>query len=143
MDGKDSKENAIVHDDTLVSLPAPYEDVRGEIQTLVDGGVHSVQIITSKAGTVRGNHYHRSDSHYMYVIQGTMRYYQRMAGDTSAPSLLTVKKGQMVYTPPMMEHAVEFVGDSIVLNITGKPRDQSSYEGDVIRVDLHKPFAPS
>jgi len=127
----------------LVSLPAPFEDMRGVIQTLVDGGIHSIQIITSKAGTVRANHYHRTDSHHMYVIKGTMKYFHRPAGDTSAPSWVYVKEGQMVFSPPRVEHAVEFIEDSVFLNITGKPRDQGSYEDDLVRVDLHKPFIPA
>ncbi|KUI06075.1 cupin domain-containing protein [Mycobacterium sp. IS-3022] len=122
----------------IVSLPAAFEDARGVIQTLVDGGVQSVQIITSKANTVRANHYHKTDSHYMYVLKGTMKYVHRAAGDTSAPSWLLVKEGQLVYTPPLVEHAVEFLEDSAFLNITGKPRDQSSYEDDLVRVDLYK-----
>ena len=126
----------------VVSMPAPIEDMRGGIQTLVDGGIQCIQIITSKLGTVRANHYHRTDSHYMYVIQGTMRYFHRPAGDTSAPDWIYVKEGQMVFTPPMVEHAVEFTEDTTFINITGKPRDQGSYEDDLVRVDLYKPFAP-
>jgi oxalate decarboxylase/phosphoglucose isomerase-like protein (cupin superfamily) len=124
----------------VICLPAPYEDVRGVIQTLVDGGIHSIQIITSKAGTVRANHYHKNDSHHMYVIKGAMRYFHRIVGDVSPPSWVYVKEGQMVFTPPMMEHAVEFIEDSVFLNITGQARDQGTYENDIVRVDLHKPF---
>ena len=127
----------------VICLPAPFEDERGVIQTLVDGGIHSIQIITSKAGSTRANHYHRGDSHHMYVVSGNMRYYHRPVGDTSPPTWVYVKEGQMVFTPPMMEHAVEFLEDSVFLNITGMPRDQSSYEDDIIRVNLHKPFVPS
>ena len=122
----------------IVSMTAPCEDERGVIQTLVDGGIHSIQIITSKANTVRANHYHKTDSHYMYVIRGAMKYFHRPAGDTSPPTWLLVKAGQMVFTPPLVEHAVEFLEDSEFLNITGKPRDQRSYEGDLVRVELHK-----
>lgn len=123
----------------IVSLPAPFEDARGMIQTLVEGGVHSVQIITSKANSVRANHYHRTDSHYMYVLTGAMKYFHRPAGDKSAPTWLLVSAGQLVYSPPMVEHAVEFVEDSVFLNITGKPRDQAAYEDDLVRVELHQP----
>jgi hypothetical protein len=49
----------------------------------------------------------------------------------------------MVFTPPMVEHAVEFLEDSVFLNITGKPRDQGSYEQDLVRVELYKPFIPT
>ncbi len=124
----------------IVSLPAPFEDSRGVIQTLVEGGIQSVQVITSRATTVRANHYHKTDSHFMYVIKGTMRYLHRPVGQTSPPEWLLVKEGQLVFSPPLVEHAVEFLEDSVVLNITGKPRDQGSYENDLVRVNLYKPF---
>lgn len=122
----------------IVSMPAPFEDARGVIQTLVDGGIETIQVITSKASTVRANHYHKTDSHFMYVVKGVMKYFHRPAGDKSAPTWLLVKAGQMVFTPPLVEHAVEFLEDSEFLNITGKPRDQVSYEDDLVRVELHK-----
>jgi len=122
----------------IVSMTAPFEDDRGFIQTLVDGGIQAVQVITSKANTVRANHYHKTDSHFMYVVKGVMKYFHRPAGDKSAPRWLLVKAGQMVFTPPMVEHAVEFIEDSEFLNITSKPRNQGSYEDDIVRVELHK-----
>lgn len=122
----------------IVSMPASYEDGRGVIQTLVDGGIQCIQIITSKANTVRANHYHKTDSHFMYVVKGVMKYFHRPAEDKSAPEWLLVKTGQMVFTPPLVEHAVEFIEDSEFLNITSKPRDQGSYEDDLVRVELHK-----
>ncbi|MFH1062521.1 MAG: hypothetical protein V1747_06510 [Candidatus Omnitrophota bacterium] len=122
----------------IVPLDKPFKDARGDIQTLVVGGIQSVQIITSKANTVRANHYHKTDSHYMYLIKGVMKYFHRPAGDKTEPACFIIKPGQMVFTPPMVEHAVEFLEDSEFINITGKPRDQGSYEDDLVRVELHK-----
>jgi quercetin dioxygenase-like cupin family protein len=125
--------------DPLIPLPAPFVDARGAIQTLVDGGIQSVQVITSKKGSVRANHFHRADSHHMYVVKGLMKYFHRKAGDTTPPTWILVKEGEMVFTPPLVEHAVEFLEDSVFLNITGKPRDQGSYEDDLVRVNLYMP----
>lgn len=122
--------------DPLVPLPAPFEDTRGVIQTLVDGGVRTVQVITSKSGTVRANHYHRADSHYMYVIAGSMEYHYRPAGSTEPPAKLTLGVGQMVFTPPMVEHAVRFPEDTVFVNVTSESRIQFDYENDVVRVKL-------
>jgi quercetin dioxygenase-like cupin family protein len=124
---------------TLVPLPPAFEDARGKIQTLVDGGIQSVQVITSKASSVRANHYHKADSHYMYVVTGSMRYYHRPVGDKSPPTMLVVRAGEMVFTPSQVEHAVEFPEDTVFLNITGKSREQKSYEDDLVRVELLKP----
>jgi quercetin dioxygenase-like cupin family protein len=125
--------------DTPVPLPPAFEDARGKIQTLVEGGIESVQVITSKASTVRANHYHKTDSHFMYVVQGSMKYYHRPVGDKSPPAMLLVREGEMVYTPPLVEHAVEFPEDTVFMNITGKSREQKSYEDDLVRVELLKP----
>jgi quercetin dioxygenase-like cupin family protein len=122
----------------VVSLPEPFVDARGAIQTLVEGGIHSVQIISSKTDTVRANHYHKSDSHYMYVVTGSMKYYSRSAGAKEQPRWVLVTAGQMVFTPPLVEHAVHFLEDSVFLNITSEPRDQSSYEDDLVRVELFR-----
>jgi len=128
------------HVGPIVSLPMPFEDSRGVIQTLVDGEIQAIQIITSVKGSVRANHFHKTDSHFMYVVSGRMKYFHRVAGETQAPTWLTIEAGQMVYSPPMIEHAVEFLEDSIFLNITGKSREQGVYEDDLVRVDLYKPF---
>ena len=126
----------------IVSLPMPFEDSRGIIQTLVDGGIQAIQIITSIRGSVRANHFHKTDSHFMYVVSGRMKYFHRPAGEKGAPTWLTIEAGQMVYSPPMIEHAVEFLEDSVFLNITAKSREQGSYENDLVRVDLYKQFKP-
>jgi dTDP-4-dehydrorhamnose 3,5-epimerase-like enzyme len=123
----------------FVILPSSFEDARGNIQTLVEGGVHSVQVITSKAHTVRANHWHREDSHYLYMVEGVMEYYYRAVGESGEPNCVIVNKGQLIFTPPMLEHATYFLEDSVFLNITGKPRDQGSYENDTVRVELFNP----
>lgn len=122
-----------------VELPAPFVDARGAIQTLVQADIQAVQVITSKAGAIRANHYHRADWHYMYLVSGTMKYFWRPVGLKIEPKFLLVHAGQLVYTPPLVEHAVEYLEDSMFMNIAGGPRDQTSYEEDLVRVELIKP----
>lgn len=125
--------------DPIVILSDAYEDERGKIQTIVEGGIHSLQIITSKAGTVRANHWHKEDSHYLYMVKGSMEYHYRAVGDKNPPKCVIVKEGQMIFTPPLLEHATYFLEDSSFLNITSHPRDQSTYENDIVRIELVKP----
>lgn len=136
MNKVEAKTKAKDLNDPFVILPTPYEDARGAIQTLVEGGIHSIQVITSKAGTVRANHWHREDSHYLYMVEGVMEYYYRPVGDTSEPRCVIVKAGQQIFTPSNLEHATHFLEDSVFLNITSNPRDQHSYEDDIVRVNL-------
>jgi len=125
--------------DQIVPLPAPFTDARGAIQTLVQGTFNAAQIITSKAGMIRSNHYHKEDWHYLFVISGAMRYLYRPAGSTQPPKEFTVRAGQLVYTPPLVEHATEFLEDTLMVNLAGGVRDQASYESDLVRVELLKP----
>ena len=100
-------ENAAAGKEPRVDLPAPHSDARGSIQPLVDDEIRSAQLIHSKAGTVRANHFHKTDYHYMYVLSGAFDYYYRPTGSEAEPQCLRVQAGQMVYTPPMVDHAEE------------------------------------
>lgn len=114
-------------------------DDRGEMSYLLDGKikVNSVLLITSKKGAVRANHCHRKDSHYAYVLKGKMKYFYRDAKKKGAPTKnLVVKAGDIIYTPPMEDHAMKFLEDSAFLALTTEKRSQKSYEKDLIRVKL-------
>lgn len=123
----------------IVPLPEPFVDERGGIYPLVDAVMESAVLITSKKGTVRANHYHKTDWHYCYVMEGEIEYYHRPCNETGEPECVTVKKGELFYTPPMVEHAMKFTEDTVFLTLGGNPRDQDSYESDLVRVELVKP----
>jgi len=120
----------------LVELPAPFVDARGAIQPLVDEPLGSAQVITCAKGSVRGNHHHKSDWHYCYVVSGSIDYYWRAAGSTEPPSHVRVDAGQMFFTPAMTDHAMLFPEDTTFVNLARNPRQQDSYEDDIVRVQL-------
>lgn len=120
----------------MVSLEKPFVDVRGAIQPLVDRMMKSAVMIESKAGSLRANHYHKTDWHYCYVISGRIDYFHRPTGSTAEPEMLSVEAGQMVFTPPMVDHGMKFPVDTVFLTLSRNPRDQATYEADVVRVDM-------
>ena len=128
---------------TLIALDAAFTDARGAIQPLVEGGFASAQLISSTPGSIRANHYHREDWHYCYMVSGAMRYWYRKVGDAAAPACIEVRAGQMIFTPPMEEHAMEFTEQSVFINFANRQRDQASYEKDLVRVELIKPASNS
>jgi len=131
-----SKAEDSAHEKVRVHLPEPLSDARGTIQPLVDDEIKSAQLISSKAGSVRANHYHKTDYHYMYLLTGAFDYYHRPTGSSEEPSCVRVCAGEMVFTPPMVEHAVRFVEDTTFVNFAGRRRDQDSYESDLVRIKL-------
>ena len=120
----------------LVNLDKPFADSRGSIQPLVDSIMKSAVMIHSKAGSLRANHYHKTDWHYCYVISGKIKYYHKELNSDKAPELLVVEKGNMVFTPPLVEHCMKFPEDTLFLTLSRNPRDQETYELDVIRTNL-------
>ena len=122
-----------------VELEHPHVDDRGSIQSLVNFPMKNLSLISSKKGTVRSNHYHVTDWHYMYVLSGSFDYYYRPSGSEAAPAMINVKAGGMVFTPPMEDHATVFLEDTQLLAMSRNPRDQEAYELDVRRVILIDP----
>ena len=120
----------------MVALEAPFVDVRGGIQPLVDEAMKSAVLIESKEGSLRANHYHMTDWHYCYIVSGRMEYHYRPTGISEDPEVLIVEAGQMVFTPPMVDHAMKFTEDTTFLTLSRNPRDQASYEADVVRTEL-------
>ena len=122
--------------DVLVPLPPPFVDDRGTIQNLAEASFGSALVITSRAGAIRANHYHKTDYHYCWMQSGKMMYYERPVGSTAEPVAVTVSAGQVVYTAPMQEHAMRFVEDSVMLCFARNSRLMESYEADTVRVTL-------
>ena len=119
---------------TEVQLDAAHIDERGAIQSLVNFPVKNVSLITSRKGTRRSNHYHKTDWHYMYMLSGLAEYYFRATGSSETPQSLVFKTGEMVFTPPMEDHLTVFLEDSTMVVMSRNSRDQESYESDVVRV---------
>lgn len=120
----------------IVKLEKPFSDDRGAIIPIIDETMRSSVIIESKKGTVRANHFHKTDWHYCYVLSGEIDYLWRAAGDTSTPKKVTIKQGECFFTPNMVDHAMVFTKDTVFLCLGRNPRDQASYEADIERITL-------
>ncbi|CAK8711768.1 Cupin 2 conserved barrel domain-containing protein [Candidatus Electronema halotolerans] len=123
----------------MVQLPTANVDDRGSIQGLVNFPMKNIALITSMKGSVRSNHYHVTDWHYMYILSGSFDYYYRSTGSDEEIKVMTVRQGEMIFTPPMEDHATVFLEDTQLLAMSRNPRDQESYEEDVRRVMLITP----
>ncbi len=122
-----------------LDLEPAHADERGAIQSIVNFPMKNLSIISSNKGALRSNHYHVTDWHYMYVLRGSFDYYYRPTGSDGAPNVTRVEAGEMIFTPPMEDHATVFLDDTEMLVVSRNPRDQASYESDVRRVVLVDP----
>jgi dTDP-4-dehydrorhamnose 3,5-epimerase-like enzyme len=134
-----TNEKIILPKEVMIELEKPFSDERGEIQPLVDLTMKSCVLISSKKNTIRANHYHKTDWHFCYVLEGEIDYYHREVGDNEFPKREKIKKNELFFTPPMVEHAMVFHKDTVFLTLGGNSRIQSEYEADLVRVDLISP----
>lgn len=125
--------------DLRIELERAFEDDRGYIQPLVNFPMKNLSLIFSKKGSIRSNHNHYTDWHYMYTMSGSFKYYYRAHKSDETPKIEIFSAGEMVFTPPMEDHACLFMEDTMLIVVSRNPRDQKSYESDVVRVDLINP----
>lgn len=118
----------------IVPLEKPFADDRGAIQPLVDVPMQSCVLISSKKGTVRANHFHQTDWHYCYVLDGEIEYWERPTGSDVAPTKTVIGPGVMFFTGPMADHAMVFTKDTTFLTFGRNSRAQEVYEADVVRI---------
>ena len=109
------------------------KDVRGSILSIVDEKVKNVSIITCLPRTIRSNHSHKKDWHYMYVLEGMMEYFY-VSGNRIF--FMKIKKGENVFTPPKELHATYFPKKTVLLVSSKNKRDKKTYEKDTIREKL-------
>ncbi|MBI2599302.1 WxcM-like domain-containing protein [Candidatus Daviesbacteria bacterium] len=117
-----------------------FTDERGYITRLIDQDkypLRAVLYIVSKKGSTRGNHYHKTDAHFVYCLSGKFRYSEKdMSKKNSKRESVILKPGDLVLSRPMVAHAMEFLEDSVFLAFTTEPREQDKYEGDLVRLKL-------
>lgn len=117
-----------------------FTDERGGIARIVDSDkftFRAVLRITSKAGSIRSNHYHRSDYHYIYVESGKCEYSEKPSDDPNAKvETVILESGDVVLSKPGIIHAVKFLEDSVMYAITTETREHELYEEDTKRIKI-------
>lgn len=124
----------------VIHIEPEFIDERGFISRILDESrvsIKSILYIERKKGTVGGNHYHKKDSHFIYVLKGKLKYIEKNI-DIPKSSIETayLEPGDMVLTNPHIAHATEFVEDTVFLTFATQHRSQQEYEEDTVRVDF-------
>ena len=132
-------DNSMWPEENRIDLEKSFKDERGYIQPLVNFPMKNLSMIFSKKGSVRSNHSHYEDWHYMFTIYGSFDYFYRPHGSEEGPEVERFEEGQMVFTPPNEDHACVFLKDTLLVVVSRNPRDQETYEKDTVRIELIDP----
>lgn len=125
----------LVNKSTLINNFIRSKDNRGSIISIVDSEISNVSLITCNANSIRSNHYHLTDFHYMFVLEGKIDYFYKDINNDEI-KYLNINKGQNIFTPPMEIHATYFPIETQLIVSSKNPRDQETYEKDTVRVDF-------
>ena len=113
-----------------------FKDKRGKIISLLNKDFGHCLLIESSKGSIRANHYHKKDWHYCYILEGKIHYYTRKVGVKDRPKKEIFKKGDLFYTPSLLEHAFYFPVKTQFITLGKLSRKKSIYEKDTVRVQL-------
>jgi dTDP-4-dehydrorhamnose 3,5-epimerase-like enzyme len=121
----------------IIKVEPAFEDERGAISNILEESISHVAIITSKKGSIRANHYHPDQIQYEYLISGKYESYSKdLNKKDSEIEKQTISPGSLVITPPMIAHAMKFLEDSVMLNLTTGRRDSKDYSEHTIKCKL-------
>ena len=102
-------------DKDLLALPSGHQDPRGIIQPLCDLNMKSASLIVTKPNSWRANHYHKKDWHFIYVLKGSFEYYFRKTNSSEEIKKKIVKKGDLLFTGPLIDHAMLYTEETEIL----------------------------
>lgn len=134
IDPPTEEERAAWPKETVFDMPAMYGDARGDMIPILDALMKSCVLIRSVPGAVRANHYHKTDWHYCYMLDGAVEYIYRPVDSKETPTVVRAVGGQVVFTPPMLEHAMVFTKPTNMLTLGRNFRAQEVYEADIVRI---------
>lgn len=119
----------------VVIRPGPaFVNAAGSISNIAIGEFRCVSLIRSLAGSFRSKHYHATDSHVLYVLEGRMLYWEReLDGEYGDP--IEVGVGEAILTGPLVVHQTFFPVNTVLISMSKNPRDSKSHEADVVRVE--------
>lgn len=91
-----------------------FEDQRGKLIQLVREGFSQFNIIFSKAGTFRGNHFHKINKEAFYVIFGRFEITAEKDGESET---LTFSQGDMFLIPSLVNHSFLYHTDTLLASM--------------------------
>ena len=120
-------------------LQPTFSDDRGIITDILSGDMQNLGIITQKKGAVRGNHYHKAQTQYTYMLKGRIEMTTTdLREHGSVPKSMVISEGELITHPAMVAHAYKALEDSVFLAITTKRRDKGGYDDDTFKIELVK-----
>ena len=117
----------------IQQIKLTFEDSRGTITDIVEQiDFNGATIISSKAGSIRGNHYHKESVQYIYVLEGRMISRSKKMGEKLTE--VVVQRGDLISHEKYEAHMFEALEDTTFLVLSSGLRTGKDYEKDTFRI---------
>ena len=93
-----------------------FNDDRGTIIQLVHDNWKQVNYITTKAGVVRGEHYHKNNEEAFYIISGKFEL-ELININTKVKETYTIKAGDSFVIKRNISHSFNFIDDTCLISM--------------------------
>lgn len=94
-----------------------FEDERGTLAQLCRDGWKQINVTSSRAGVVRGGHYHKNNREAFYIVDGEIQIHLSKDGKEED---ITVKKGDFFILKPYAVHSFTFTKDTLMVALYDK-----------------------
>lgn len=123
---------------TIRKIKPVYTDSRGMITDILEGvAIKHVGLVTFEKGVVRGNHYHKKQTQYTYLLEGKIKLVTRKASGGKV-SIKITEPGDFISIPPEFIHTYVAIQKSSIIVLTNFSRSIKKYEDDTFRAQLVK-----
>lgn len=107
-----------------------HRDERGGLTQLVREGYKQVNYVYSKAGCIRGDHYHDINTETFYIIRGKFTIALEYEGEKEEHCF---KEGDMFQVPPKVKHTFHFIEDTELIGLYDCGVELENGEKDIYR----------
>lgn len=124
---------------SIRKIKPAFRDKRGSIFDLFDGeNIRHIGFITSRKGSVRGNHYHKRATQYTYILRGRVKWITQDMRRKNAKAVSRIlSSGGLAIDAPYIAHAMVALTHTEFVFFTDKGRFGSGgYEKDTFRVKI-------
>jgi dTDP-4-dehydrorhamnose 3,5-epimerase-like enzyme len=121
----------------LTKIEPATSDERGNISDILyKVDIQHSAIINTVGGknVVRGNHYHKETTQWIFITKGYLMYWYIEAGSEEV-KFIRVNENELVESPPYEKHALHILEDNQFIVYSQGKRGGQDYESDTFRVE--------